>query len=422
MHRVTERREFWALLDQTVVSATNFVTNLLVANFCVPKEYFAIYFLGLSLAHFLRGTQEQLVSTPYTVYWHRRDSSQRAHYRGSSLAHQLIWTVTATLGLAVVAICLQTADASNDLTGAINGLLIVLPFFLFREFIRKLLFAHFQFRQALALDIVVAVVQLTCMAIAIYLGKLSVTLTWACTAMACIAAGHAWVRRFRGELQWNWEAIRKDWTQNWQFGRWALVTHVLGCSIPYFMPWLVEFLRGSSETALYAASMTIVGLANMLLTGVSNFLSPTSAHAFTTGGTRQLLRSLLQAAAVIVAILGPFCLLIGFAGNDIAQRAFPDEYTGLAVPMLFLAISLLASGLGMVAGNGLCAMERPALNIVADVLCLVGSVGLGILWIPDRGARGAAAAVMAAALLTAITRWLILGNLVASPRGEGRRP
>ena len=86
---LANRRESWALFDQGVVSATNFLTNVLVAKFCLPHN-FGIFYLAISLIHFVRGIQEQLVSAPYTIYWHRRDPAQAASFTGSTLIHQLV--------------------------------------------------------------------------------------------------------------------------------------------------------------------------------------------------------------------------------------------------------------------------------------------------------------------------------------------
>lgn len=417
---LTRRRESWALLDQGIVSATNFVTNVLVANYCLPRN-FGIFYLAISLMYFVRGIQEQLVSAPYTIFWHRRDPAKSAIYTGSTLVHQVLLSAATLVSLYLLAWALRAHPASADLVAALGVLLVVMPFFLFREYIRKLLFAHFEFRAAVLLDLVVAVLQLGLMGVLVWAEQISVARVFLCLAAACLVPAVLWYSRYRLPIALDRHAVRRDWRENWSFGRWALMTHVIGCSTPYLMPWFIKFLRDESITAMYAACQTLVGLGNMLLTGVSNYLHPKSAHAYTVGGTSQLWRVLMQTAVLFAVTLGPFCVLLGLTGDVIPQWAFGDEYAGLGKPLFYLAIALLASGLSMTAGNGLWALARPALNMTADFTCLVCSFGLGYVWIPQYAATGAAAAVMVGAILAAAMRWLILVWLLEHVRSNERR-
>jgi O-antigen/teichoic acid export membrane protein len=88
---------------------------------------------------------------------------------------------------------------------------------------------------------------------------------------------------------------------------------------------------------------------------------------------------------------------------------------GLGTTLVLLAIGLLAGALGMVAGNGIWAMDRPALNLTADVTCLLLTFGLGWMWIPTQFAEGAARAVMTGALAAAGVRWIIFSLLMRRP-------
>jgi O-antigen/teichoic acid export membrane protein len=405
----------WALFDQAVVSATNFSTNLLVANYCLPR-HFGIFYLAISLLYFVRGVQEQLISAPYTIFWHRRDPAKAATFTGSTLVHQVAVSAVTLISLLALSWVLGAHAESSDLASALTVLLIVVPFFLFREYIRKLLFAHFQFRAATILDVVVAVVQLSGILYLVSMDGLTVSGVFVCGAGASLVAAMVWYARFRLPIALDRQAVRRDWRENWSFGRWALMTHVLGCSVPYLMPWFIKFVRDEGITAMYAACQTLVGLGNMLLAGVSNYLSPKSAHAFTVGGTAQLWRVLMRAVILFVVTLGPFCVLLGLTGDSIPYWAFGDDYAGLGKPLFFLAIALLSTALGMTAGNGIWALARPALNMAADVACLVSSFGLAYVWVPQWGATGAAAAVMAGAIIAAAIRWVILLWLIESVR------
>ena len=110
--------------------------------------------------------------------------------------------------------------------------------------------------------------------------------------------------------------------------------------------------------------------------------------------------------------LGTLCLLLAATGDLIPLALFGNDFSGLGQTLLYLALGLTAGALGMVAGNGIWAMDRPALNVWADVTSLAVTVGAGFLWIPSQAALGAAKAVLAGAVSAAMIRWLICAKLL----------
>ena len=72
----------------------------------------------------------------------------------------------------------------------------------------------------------------------------------------------------------------------------------------------------------------------------------------------------------------------------------------------------------MTAGNGLWAMDRPSLNLSADVLSLVATFGSGLLLIPEWEAAGAAASVLIGTVAAAVARWAILVCLIRFRSGS----
>ena len=86
-----------SIIDQALVSATNFVTTLVLARLCSQAEL-GIYYLAWTLVLFLTALQNNLVSIPYTIYAPRRQGESLHAYFGSSLVHQLATSPTMTGG------------------------------------------------------------------------------------------------------------------------------------------------------------------------------------------------------------------------------------------------------------------------------------------------------------------------------------
>ena len=57
------------IIDQGIVSVASFVTSVLIGR-NAPEEL-GVYFIVLSIVYFIRGVQQQMILTPYTIFHHQ---------------------------------------------------------------------------------------------------------------------------------------------------------------------------------------------------------------------------------------------------------------------------------------------------------------------------------------------------------------
>jgi O-antigen/teichoic acid export membrane protein len=384
------QKSLLAIADQAVVSGANFLTNVIIGRACGKPEL-GIYGLVWSLVFFARGVQEQLVTSPYMVYCGRREEGSLPRYTGSILVHQLGLAMLATM---LVAGWAWSGYAPLDLEPVLRVLVTALPMLLLREFVRALSFAHLEAKTALLLDSVIVALQLITLSALALLGWLTVEVACSVIAAACGWAILGWFLIRRQPMAASWSDVWNDWRLNWTFGKWALASQLLASASPYILPWVVFGTQGEAETGGYSAASTIIGAANMFIIGMSNYLAPESARAFADGGTAALKTVLARGALVYLAVIGAFCAATVLLGDQLAIWLFGNEYTGVGATVGLLSLALLANSLGMVAGNGLWAMERPSANFGADVAAMIATVIATVSLVPAWGARGAAAALI----------------------------
>ena len=85
------RKGTLSLIDQGVVSATNFLTMVLLGR--TATQELGEYQLGFSIVLLAMCVQNALISSPYTLFGNRMEGRQRAQYAGSTLLHQ--WGLSA---------------------------------------------------------------------------------------------------------------------------------------------------------------------------------------------------------------------------------------------------------------------------------------------------------------------------------------
>lgn len=394
-----------AMTDQAVVSGTNFATSIFV-GWCGAAEL-GIYFLAHSLLVFARGIQETIITVPYTIYHNRRPAQDAARFAGSTLAHQLLLAATVSLVLAA----LFAFHPGGGLGSSALLLAYVAPLYLLREYLRQISFAHEHVAGALVADLLIAAVQLGILLPLALAGRTSVETTWRVIALTYGIAALAWFAAKRVSFTWQRPAIGADWRANWTFGKWALATQLLACSSPYLVPWVLAWTRSPDETGLFGACSTMVGLSHMFLQGISNYLMPRAAHA-AAEGPEELAPALKRGALLFLGTLVPVCAAGFAAGPWIVRVVYGPAFSGSGAVVGILALSVLASGMGVAAGSGLCALERPAANFRAGLIAMGVCLATTAALVPGLGPLGAAVATLATTATDAAIRGWTLRRML----------
>lgn len=393
--------------DQAVVSGANFATVVLLARSGTPADL-GRYSLALAVVVLLRGVQEQLIGAPFLVYCHRYKRQARRCYAGSSLAHHLL--LGAASAAALLGVWLAWRSWGNDaaLGGVLGAVAAVIPFLLLREYVRHLAFAELRLGEVLLADTAVAAVQVAGMACLAGTGRLTIPAAYLVLGVASALMGIGWLARRRRAFRFHRRQMVPHFRANWRLGRWALASMFVGNASGYLLPWVLAAVHGQAATGRYHASLTLINIANMVVIGLSNVLTPRAAAAAAHGGTAALCGVLRRAVGCMVLWLVPFALVMYLLGERLAHLVYGWRDAQAAWLLTLLSLGLLANALGIVAGNGLWALDRPAANFRADVTGLVVLVGAAWWAIAVLGVPGAALAVLASALAAASVRWTAL--------------
>jgi O-antigen/teichoic acid export membrane protein len=413
LRRLAARRGVLAVGDQAIVSATNFATSVLLGRMCAESEL-GIYFLALSTFYFVRGIQEQVLSGPYLVYSQREDQSTLPGYTGSLFVQQAGFVGITLAGLVVVAVVLAVGFGPQHFQSLLPVIAAVIPLMLLRDLLRQLTFASLNLPRTLILDGVASLTQLVLLGGLALSGHLSAASVCGAIGVSCLLAACTWFIAPTQAWTIDRQRLRTDFQRNWTFGRWALASQLIGCSMPYVMPWIVATTDGEDAAGVLGASGTLVGIANMFVLGICNFLSPRATRALIEGGVHELRSVLMRTALLFLGTLGSFCVATALAGGSILSLVYGRTLPGGGLILFLLSVNMLANSLGMVAGNGLWALERPAANFKADVAALVATLLAMSILVPLYGAMGTVASTVFGTTIGSLVR---LATLKFAMRG-----
>jgi O-antigen/teichoic acid export membrane protein len=392
------------LLEQAIVIVGGFLTAFLIVRWSDAAQL-GLYALGLSLIMALLGFHESLVVEPYLVgrFCPRESPAEEA---GVALAFTALFAATGVVILAIVALAVLGWAGIPERAALIWALAGVLPFALLRDAARGFAGAQSNTGGRVFLDLAAAFVQLLALGWLAASGQMS-----ALGAYAALAAGSAlptavWLYRSRARFTIRLRDMRAALKQTWVLGKWLLVGRTIQLH-SYVIYWLAAAIAGVAVTGVYAACVSIVGFANLLMVGPIRAFLPVSVSAWKRDGGAGLWRAAIRSTAVIAIAMAGFSLAILFGGEPVMRLLFHgEEFEGQNQALIVLALAVCSGNLGAPASIALTTMKRPRAIIVITSAEAFLTVALAWELMAQRGLIGAAYGILVGSVAGAIGRWV----------------
>lgn len=403
--RIPAHRASLALVDQAVVSGTNFATSIIIARFC-DKAQLGLYLLAWSTIFIFNEVLSAVITTPYVVMSPTLQSERQAGYRGSALLHQVLLSLVAVLVLSPVGLWLRFGKRSElgALLEVVSGLLIIL---LFREFSRRMWFAHLEMRAAVLADTGASLLQMLLLGTIIAAKHLNAATAYAAIATAAAVPSTAWLLMYRKRLRLSAPTALRDFRMNWGLAKWIACSGAFWAAAMYSYPWLLVWIRGASVAGIWAACYGLVALSNPVLLGFGNYLGPKIAHIQGDDGVWAMRRYVYRSSLHFVSLLLPFALLVWFFGNFFIQHLYGPGFVGHEVVVRILAANVLLLGAVFSITRGFFVLQRADLDTYVNILAIASLFLLGLPMVRWYGVVGAAIGLTATAALTGVVRAVI---------------
>jgi O-antigen/teichoic acid export membrane protein len=410
------------LLDQAIVSATNFLTGVVVARSCSRSEL-GLYSLGSTVVVLLLAVQSSTVSIPYTIYGARQAEADRAAYTGSTLVHQLCLAAGSLACLAALGPLAAARAAPPGLAHVLPLLACAVPFLLAREYGRQLMFARLRSSPALLLDAVVLAVQIPLLLSLARWGALSARSAFAAAGVACALPVSVWLAIERGRFELRRDRFLPDLRANWVAGKWSLAAALAGIAGAQLYPWLLSAARGTDAAGVLAACMGVTCLANPLVLGLGNFLAPQAMQAFAEGGMDAVRPTLRMAMFVLVLAMGIVCPALFLCGGKLLTWIYGARYEGYGLTVGVLSLAQAVDVVTLPANCVLFLTDRPDATFKGNVLVLALTLAVGFALVRGLGPLGVAVGLLAGNVLSSAYRWWECGKRMrASTAGMAARP
>jgi O-antigen/teichoic acid export membrane protein len=391
----TARQGVLSLVDQGVVSATNFLTGVIIGRAC-SKEELGLYMLGFSLILLVTGLQTTLICTPYMVYAPRLKGSAHALYTGSTLLHQLALSVLIVVGLASGAFVVASGVGPVGLGHVMWALVAVSAFIMLRDYARGVCFARLHMKAALLIDGAMAGLQVGGLLLLAHFHLLSASRAYWLVGIASGVVALGWLVANGKVPALSARRAISDFRRNWSFGKWLFLSGLVWTISMNLYPWLLAAFHGTASAGIWAACLGVAAIGNPAVLGVQNFLGPKIAHVYAEEGGRSLRRFVFRASLASALPMSFFGLAMMFWGDRLVTLLYGHQYGGNGSVVAILAWSLAVSAVALSSSRALLAIERADLDFVGNFVGLILMITLGLTLVRSFSILGAALGLLLA--------------------------
>lgn len=389
------RRVGWSVIDQSIVSASNFVSVLLLARF-LPAAEFGAFVLAQTGLLLVTSLQTSLLTQPHNVLGARLRGEEYRRFTGALVLAQLLAAALVCAALAMIGVVLWGFGEANAARVVMALAAAALPW-MAQEFVRRVLYTTSDTRQAALNDLLCYALQIAGVWLVVrdtraeQLTAVSALAVFGASSFVAALFG-AWQLRRRVLLEFSARA-RQTWAQVWHFGRWLLAQNVTVWLGANGHAWLVGALLGAEAVGLYRAAIHLVNVINPLRQAAFAYLPSRASVTYQNRGHVGLLRWVRGIVPRIAVPILPFALMLVVFPEQALTWVYGDRFAGLGLaPILALAtlaqtisflrypmeVAVLATG----ATRALfCIHLLPVVLLPILGVTLIGSLGLiGVPW------------------------------------------
>jgi len=398
------------IADQAIVSATSFVTGILVARGC-SKDEFGLYVLGLTILVFMMSLQASLITSPYMIRFAKLEKSEGDTLTGSTLIHQIALSLSCASLMMGVSVIL--ARDHSEMIRVLSTVATVIPFVLIKEYIRSVSFARLYTSSVLLSDIVALSIQVTGV---LLLGKyrmLSASSALFIVGISCGVAGTTLMVWRRHWFKFDIRQAATHWMRNLGVGRWLLASSFINTISKELYPWMLAAFHGTPATGSFAACLGIVFISNPFVIGLTNLLGPVAIFAYAGEGKHSLFRIVRKSTILVAVVMSIFCLVLIIFGEEILTFIYGSKYEGNGAVVAVLGLSVFAAVLTLPTGLGLYAMERTDLTFKACLCSLAATLFIGIILVNKLGPLGAGLTLLIGNVCESLLKYYMFSRVIA---------
>ena len=406
-----------ALLDQGLISGSNFIISILLARWLTP-EFYGAYAVAFGIYVLLQLIYGALILEPMAVFGGAAYRRCLREYCGSMLWIHLGISVAICLIVGSSAAVAHALGWAGGLSGALLGVALASPCLLLLWFARRAFYLEMSPGRAATGSLLYCVFLLGGLYLGFRYSLLSPFKVFLLMGIAALVADVFLLIRLRSELPMGEPApvLRESWQRHWRYGRWALASCIASWMPTYIFYPLLSTFSGIAQSGELRALMNFFSPLDQTLSALSLLFLPYAARMQAEHGNRGLVsltRNLMVLSVIGAAVY--WGLVVGFRG-PIFRLLYAGKYTNVAYLLPVLALGSIFWTAGYGPAIALRAIESPKSIFAAYSATTLISLLVGVPATRAFGLKGAVWASNAAEIASfVVLMFLMRSKLTPAP-------
>jgi O-antigen/teichoic acid export membrane protein len=397
--------------DQAFVSATNFLTNVILAR-SMPLDDFGRFALLYTVILFAVAVQLGLIIAPMMSLGAKFEGTEKRTYLSVVTLHALLFALLIAGGAVFCPDILQTIIDEGGFVETRWAFVFCSAGFVLQDFIRRLFFTDGRAAHALAIDGVNCTLRLVALAGFSLAGEISVAAAlWVIGGASALAIVLAlkWLALPR-PLAALHLLVRSAWVsvQQWRLGKWLLGANIMSWVVSSGLLVLAGNWIGPGPLGVIRAAQNLVGVLLVILQALENLVPHQASARLVRGGSVALRRYMLRTGVVSGACIVALAAVFAGAADFWLRLVYGAQFAGNGAILVFAAINFVPLFVQVMASFVLRSLGYARGIFLASVVAAAGSVGLALLLVPSFGALGVMIAICAGSTLNAAALLLLV--------------
>ncbi|MGH8728655.1 MAG: lipopolysaccharide biosynthesis protein [Burkholderiales bacterium] len=401
----------WSIVDQSFVSAANFLTIFLLARAMAPEE-FGVFMLAYTGLLVLFSLQNAFLIQPHYYIGAPLEGKEFTRFSGLVTLMQFISSAAACLLLAAAGLLVFASGFTSYGLVVCTVAAIAVPW-LMHTFIRRAFYTKGRAKSAAVNGVVSYGLQLAAVIwlIQVFPDPSAVSVLWTYGGAALVAALFG-IFQMRDWLDLSGAGsllarLAQTSRKVWDFGKWLVAQSMVGWFGMGGDTWVLAGMLGPEAVGIYRAVSHLLGVFHPLTQAAGAYLPARASLVLHRGGCQALAKWVSRTTVSLQIVILPIALAMILFPGSILHLAYGDKFAGYETLLVLCVVGTLLGPLRTPLGMAILAMmaSRAMFNIHLIPVLLLPTLMVPLVWF--FGIYGAPWFHIVAAVLTFIpTLWV----------------
>ena len=290
-----------AILDQGLISGSNFVISVMLARWLFPEQYGA-YAVAFGINVLIFTIYQSLLLEPMSVFGGSSYRDRLRGYLGSLLRMHVAVSLVICFTFGASALVARVVSRSTVLPGALLGMTIASPFILIFALARRSIYLQSAPSRAAIGSLIYSTSVLGALYLlfrAGWLSPMSAFLLMGLGAGATASVQWMYLRRNLRPSPAPAPTVRESWGRHWRYGSWALAGSFAGWIPAYIYYPLLSSVSGMAHSGQLRALMNLTLPIEQMKAALGLLLIPYAARICDTEGRSSARALSIKMTAVV---------------------------------------------------------------------------------------------------------------------------